>query len=63
MSNVPLAGLTRWKIGGPAPAYARASSEEELRALLAELAGERVLVLGRGANVLVADDGPGAPVL
>jgi UDP-N-acetylmuramate dehydrogenase len=63
MRDVPLADLTRWKIGGPAPAYAKAGSEEELRALLAEVAGERVLVLGRGANVLISDSGPGAPVL
>lgn len=63
MRDVPLADLTRWKIGGPAPAYAKAGSEEELRALLAEVAGEHVLVLGRGANVLVSDSGPGAPVL
>ena len=63
MHDVPLADLTRWKIGGPAPAYAKASSEDELRALLAEVSGERVLVLGRGANVLISDSGPGAPVL
>jgi UDP-N-acetylmuramate dehydrogenase len=63
MRDVPLAALTRWKIGGPAPAYARAGSEEELRALLGEVDGERVRVLGRGANVLISDDGPGAPVL
>ncbi len=63
MRDVPLADLTRWKIGGPAPAYAKAGSEEELRALLAEVSGERVLVLGRGANVLISDAGPGAPVL
>jgi UDP-N-acetylmuramate dehydrogenase len=63
MRDVPLAELTRWKIGGPAPALARAGSIEELRALLAERTGERVLVLGRGANLLVADEGPGAAVL
>jgi UDP-N-acetylmuramate dehydrogenase len=63
MHDEPLANYTRWKIGGPAPAYARASSEDELRALLADLGGARVLVLGRGANVLVADEGPGVPVL
>ncbi|MGD2217123.1 MAG: UDP-N-acetylmuramate dehydrogenase [Gemmatimonadales bacterium] len=63
MPDVPLADLARWKIGGPAPAYAKASSEQELRALLAEVEGPRVLVLGHGANVLVADAGPGAPVL
>lgn len=63
MRDVPLAELTRWKIGGPAPAYAKAGSEEELRALLADVEGEHVLVLGGGANVLISDAGPGAPVL
>jgi UDP-N-acetylmuramate dehydrogenase len=63
MRDVPLAPLTRWKIGGPAPAFARASSEDELRALLAERPGDPVLVLGLGANTLVADEGPGAPVV
>ncbi len=63
MRDVPLAELTRWKIGGPAPAYAKADSVELLHTLLAELAGGPVLVLGRGANLLIADHGPGAPVL
>jgi UDP-N-acetylmuramate dehydrogenase len=63
MRDVLLAGLTRWKIGGPAPAFARASSREELRALLAEIEGESVLVLGLGANLLISDAGPGEPVL
>jgi UDP-N-acetylmuramate dehydrogenase len=63
MRNVPLAELTRWKIGGPAPAFARASSQEELTGLLAERPGEPVLVLGLGANLLISDEGPSAPVL
>lgn len=63
MRDVPLAELSRWKIGGPAPAFARAGSEGELRELLAELRGRPVLVLGGGANLLISDDGPGAPVL
>ncbi len=63
MRDVPIAGYTRWKIGGPAAAFAKASSVDELRALLAEVEGERVLVLGRGANLLISDDGPGAPVI
>ncbi|HSG81981.1 MAG TPA: UDP-N-acetylmuramate dehydrogenase, partial [Gemmatimonadota bacterium] len=58
-----MAGHTRWKIGGVARAFAQASSVAELRSLLAEVEGERVLVLGRGANLLVSDDGPGAPVI
>jgi UDP-N-acetylmuramate dehydrogenase len=63
MRNVPLAELARWKIGGSAPDFARASSREELRELLDEVAGRRVQVLGLGANLLIADEGPGGPVL
>ncbi len=63
MHDVPLAGYTRWKIGGVARAFAEASSMAELRDLLAGLDGERVLVLGRGANLLISEDGPGAPVI
>lgn len=61
--DVSLAELTRWKIGGRAPLFARASDERELRDLLAEVEGQRVYVLGLGANLLVADSGPGGPVL
>lgn len=63
MRDVPLADHTRWKIGGSAPAFATAGSDDELRQLLAEVEGQRVLVLGLGANLLVADTGSGAPVL
>ncbi|UCF21246.1 MAG: UDP-N-acetylmuramate dehydrogenase [Gemmatimonadota bacterium] len=63
MRDVPLAGLTRWKIGGPAPAFARARTELELRDLLAELGEGPVLVMGSGANLLIADEGSGCPVL
>jgi UDP-N-acetylmuramate dehydrogenase len=60
--DVPLRGMTRWKIGGAAPLFARAGSVEELRGLLGAV-NERVLVLGQGANLLVADEGPGGPVV
>lgn len=63
MRDVPLADLTRWKIGGAAPALARARSESELRELLSELHGQPVRVLGKGANLLIADEGPGCAVL
>ncbi len=63
MRDVAMADLTRWKIGGPAQAFARAQTEQELRELLAEFEEGPVLVLGRGANLLVADDGPGYPVV
>lgn len=58
-SQVPLAPLTTWKIGGPAEWYAEPKSEAELRAAL-EWAGQRGLpvhLLGRGSNVLIADAG------
>lgn len=63
MRNVPLGELTRWRIGGPAPAFARASSQTELQRLLAEVEGEAVHVLGLGANLLISDDGPDGPVV
>jgi UDP-N-acetylmuramate dehydrogenase len=63
MRNVPLAELTRWRIGGPAPAFARARTEEELRALLAEAPDGPLMVLGRGANLLIADEGADGPVV
>ncbi len=63
MRDVALAELTRWKIGGPAPAFARASSEAELRALLARAPEGPLRVLGLGANLLIADEGPGGPVV
>ncbi len=63
MRDVPLAPRTRWRIGGPAPAFATVHSEDELRHALDELDGDRVLVLGLGANLLISDEGPGAPVI
>ncbi len=63
MRNVPLAELTRWKIGGSAPLFARASNRDELRALLAEVQGRPVRLLGLGANLLISDEGPDGPVL
>ena len=63
MRDVPVAGYTRWKIGGTARAFATAKSMNDLRGLLDSLEGDTALVLGRGANLLVSDEGPGAPVL
>ncbi len=63
MRDVSLAELTRWRIGGIALAFARARSEAELRELLSEVEGQPVRVLGKGANLLIADEGPGGPVL
>jgi len=58
-SNVPLAPLTTWKIGGLARWFWMPASEEELLEALAwaREAGQPVHILGRGSNVLVADEG------
>lgn len=56
-ADVRLAEHARYRIGGPTPGFARASSREELAEGLAGLAGAPLRVLGRGANLLVADRG------
>jgi UDP-N-acetylmuramate dehydrogenase len=56
---VSLAGYTTLRVGGPANRMITVASEPELTSVLAELdaAGEPVLVLGGGSNLLVGDDG------
>jgi UDP-N-acetylenolpyruvoylglucosamine reductase len=58
-ADFPLARLTTVRTGGPADWFARASTEEELLALLGWAGGEGVAVgvIGSGSNLLVADDG------
>lgn len=63
MRDVSLAELTRWKIGGIAPALARAHSDSELCELLSEVSDQPVRALGKGANLLIADEGPGCAVI
>ena len=57
--DVPLAGLTTLRVGGPAATLVRAGTQAELveAVLAADAAGEPLLVLGGGSNVLVADAG------
>jgi UDP-N-acetylmuramate dehydrogenase len=60
-----LSDHTTLRLGGPARAWVRATSETELVDAVrrADAAGEQVLVLGGGSNVVVADDGfPGTVV-
>ncbi len=60
-----LADLTTLRLGGPAGRYVEAASAEELVAEVrgADDAGEPVLVLGGGSNLVVPDDGfPGLVV-
>jgi UDP-N-acetylmuramate dehydrogenase len=62
----PLAGYTTLKVGGPAAALVRAETPADLVALSEVCAEARVpwLVIGRGSNLLVADDGwPGVVVI
>ncbi|WP_214109596.1 UDP-N-acetylmuramate dehydrogenase [Acrocarpospora catenulata] len=65
LAGVPLAPHTTLRLGGPALAFAEATSTEELVELVtgADQAGEPVLVLGGGSNLVVGDDGfPGLVV-
>lgn len=57
-SAVPLGPLTSWKVGGAARWWCEAGAEQlpELMARCSR-AGIPVHILGRGSNVLVADDG------
>jgi UDP-N-acetylmuramate dehydrogenase len=54
-----LADHTTLRLGGPARAWVRATTEDELVAAVtaADEAGEPVLVLGGGSNLVVADEG------
>ncbi|UFU02456.1 UDP-N-acetylmuramate dehydrogenase [Ruania suaedae] len=64
-SAVRLAELTTLRVGGPVHRFVEAASEDEIIATVAaaDAAGEPVLVLGGGSNVLAADDGfPGVVV-
>ncbi|MEA2434497.1 MAG: UDP-N-acetylmuramate dehydrogenase [Actinomycetota bacterium] len=65
----PLAGLTTYRLGGPASLYIEPAGEDDLVALGAALAeagsGSEtpVLVLGRGSNVVISDEGfPGVVI-
>ncbi|MEU9023431.1 UDP-N-acetylmuramate dehydrogenase [Actinomadura sp. NPDC048394] len=63
--EVNLAGYTTLRLGGPARRFVEATSEAELVAAVrkADDAGEPVLVLGGGSNLVVADAGfPGTVV-
>jgi UDP-N-acetylmuramate dehydrogenase len=57
--RVPLSGLTTLRVGGPAARLAEARSADEVvgAVLAADAAGEPLLVLGGGSNLVVSDDG------
>ncbi len=58
-AQVPLSDYTTLRLGGPAARFAEAAAEDEIIAVAraADLAGERLLVLGGGSNLVVADEG------
>jgi len=58
-SDFPLAALTSFRIGGPAALYLEPESEFDLAAAgeAALAGGIQVVVLGKGSNVLVSDEG------
>jgi len=63
--QVPLAGYTTLRLGGPARRFAEAPGDAELIAQVgaADERGEPLLVLGGGSNLVIADDGfPGTVV-
>ncbi|MGF1617282.1 MAG: UDP-N-acetylmuramate dehydrogenase [Acidimicrobiia bacterium] len=63
--NVPLGPLTTYKSGGPARLYARPEGPGELSKVAGVIKGLDlpILVLGRGSNLLVADNGfPGVTI-
>ncbi|GIU96757.1 MAG: UDP-N-acetylenolpyruvoylglucosamine reductase [Actinomycetota bacterium] len=55
----PLAPLTTFRLGGPAALYLEAEGEDDLDAAALAIAEAEIpwLVLGKGSNVLVADEG------
>lgn len=55
----PLAGYTTLKVGGPAAVMVRAESPEDLASVsqICAAAGVPWLIVGRGSNLLVADQG------
>ncbi len=61
--DVPLASLTRYRIGGPAKRFARFPNRRDLSDGLREVGGSSYRVLGWGANVLVSDRGVAEPVI
>jgi len=65
LENVPLAGYTRFEVGGPARILADAANEEALIEVLAaiEECGEQYAVIGGGTNLVAGDRGyPGVVV-
>lgn len=65
-ADYPLSGLTTYRVGGPALVFLEPVDVDDVRALgevLSDEEGVPVLVLGRGSNLVISDDGfPGVVV-
>ena len=59
VENVPLAGYSTFRCGGPAKYFAEPSTGDEVASLFrwAEDRGLEVFVLGNGSNCLISDEG------
>jgi UDP-N-acetylmuramate dehydrogenase len=57
--DVPIGPLTTYRVGGAARVFVRAEEDDDLVALskAVRASGARVLVIGKGSNLLVADAG------
>ncbi|KWX03782.1 UDP-N-acetylenolpyruvoylglucosamine reductase [Carbonactinospora thermoautotrophica] len=64
-TDVPLSTLTTLRLGGPARRLVTAETEQEVieAVTTADRAGEPLLILGGGSNVVVSDDGFDGTVL
>jgi len=57
-TGVPLAPLTTYKVGGPAAYFAEPNDLLDLRDVLEAVGPDtQIVVLGRGSNVVISDDG------
>lgn len=63
--NIPLSGLTTWRVGGAARFVVRVEDRQALREVLGRLreSGTKLFVLGNGSNILVSDAGFDGAVL
>ena len=57
--DVPLGPMTTCRVGGPASLFVRAETIDDLRRVASAVAGSSVpvLVIGKGSNLLIADEG------
>lgn len=64
-TDIPVGPLTTYKLGGPASFYAEVADRDQLDGVLEAWRGSGLplLVLGRGSNLVVADEGIDALVL